>query len=217
MARNEHPIVAELGRPETAAETAERKATASADRRRHQTVNNLIYSLIATIGLVVVIVLMVPRVQPSPATNVDYAKIAAQATGVEPDPLLTPTVPKGWTSNSAQLRQQTQDQVDEWYIGLITPSAQYIGVAQGFDANATWLASQVANTHPISTTVIDGLTWSIYDNRNSSSDVGNAQYALSTKHGSSTVVLYGTASNSDFVTLAKSVSTQLTHDAKDGR
>ncbi|QDZ14410.1 DUF4245 domain-containing protein [Humibacter ginsenosidimutans] len=214
MARNEHPVVAELGRPETAAETATRKAQASADHRRRQTVNNLIYSLLATLGLVVVIVLMVPRAQPDATPDIDYAKIAAQGAGVEPDPLLTPHLSKSWTSNSAELRQQTQDQVDEWYIGLITPSKQYIGLTQGFDANATWLADQVANTHSVSTTEIDGITWSIYDNRDSSRDVGDAQYALSTKQGKSTVVLYGTASNAEFQTLAKSVSSQLNKDAK---
>ncbi|NNC11248.1 DUF4245 domain-containing protein [Planctomonas sp. JC2975] len=214
MAKNEHPVVAELGRPETARETAERKAQASSDHRRRQTVNNLIYSLLATLGLVIVIVLMVPRPVPEPAASIDYAKIAAQGAGVEPDPLLTPHLPKDWTSNSAQLRQETDDQVDEWYIGLITPSKEYIGLAQGFNANATWLATQVANTRPVSTTTIDGVKWDIYDNRDSSRDVGDAKYALSTTQGKSTVVVYGTASNAEFQKLAESVSTQLIHDAK---
>jgi hypothetical protein len=217
MARNEHPVVAELGRPETASETAARKAQASADHRRRQTVNNLIYSLLATVALVIVIVLMVPRAQPDVHSNVDYAKTAAQGAGVEPDPLLTPELPSSWTSNSAELRQQTQDRVDEWYIGLITPSKQYIGLVQGFDANQTWTSEQVANTHPVSTTTINGITWSIYDNRDTSRDVGDAKYALSTTQGASTVVLYGTASNTEFQTLAKSVSTQLVHDVKGHR
>ncbi|MHA7986073.1 DUF4245 domain-containing protein [Rathayibacter sp. CAU 1779] len=214
MAKNEHPVVAELGRPETAKETAERKAQASSDHRRRQTVNNLVYSLLATLGLVLVIVLMVPRAVPETTTNVDYKKIAAQGAGVEPDPLLTPELPKSWTSNSAQLRQETDDHVDEWYIGLITPSKEYIGIAQGFNANGTWLADQVANTRAVSTTTINGIIWNIYDNRDSSRDVGDAKYALSTKQGKSTVVVYGTASNAEFQKLAESVSTQLIHDAK---
>jgi len=214
MARNEHPVVAELGRPETAAETARRKAQASADHRRRQTVNNLIYSLLATVALVVVIVLMVPRPTPAPVKSVDYVKIAQQANGVEPDRLITPHLPKDWTSNSAQLRQENQDQVDEWYIGLITPSNQYIGLVQGFHANPTWLGDQVAHTHPISSTVVDGVTWSIYDNRQASRDVGDAKYALSATSGASTVVLYGTADNQEFTTLVDSVSGELADDAK---
>jgi hypothetical protein len=215
MAKNEHPIVAELGRPETAEETAQRKAQASADHRRRQTVNNLIYSLLATLALVVVIVLMVPRPTPDPVKNVDYAQIAKQGAGTEPDPLLVPDLPKSWTSNSAELRQQTDDRVDEWYIGLITPSKQYIGLVQGFHANGTWLADQVANTSPVGSTTVDGVKWSIYDNRQSSRDVGDAKYALSAAEGASTVVLYGTADTEEFTTLADVVSRQLATDAKE--
>ena len=215
MARNEHPIVAELGRPETPEETARRKAQTSADHRRRQTVNNLIYSLLATLALVVVIVLMVPRPTPDAVKSVDYVKIAQQGAGTEPDPLITPRLPSDWKSNSAQLRQQTGDRVDEWYIGLITPSQQYIGMVQGFRANATWLAGQVANSNPVGSTTVDGVKWSIYDNRQSSRDVGDVQYALSAAEGASTVVLYGTADTQEFTQLADVVSRQLASDAKE--
>ncbi|GAB3609911.1 hypothetical protein GCM10027414_20360 [Humibacter ginsengiterrae] len=215
MARNEHPIVAELGRPETPDETARRKAQTSADHRRRQTVNNLIYSLLATLALVVVIVLMVPRPTPDAVKNVDYVKIAQQGAGTEPDPLITPKLPSDWKSNSAQLRQQTSDRVDEWYIGLITPSQQYIGMVQGFRANATWLSGQVANSNPVGSTTVHGVKWSIYDNRQSSRDVGNVQYALSAVEGASTVVLYGTADTQEFTQLADVVSRQLASDAKE--
>lgn len=215
MARNEHPVVAELGRPETPEETARRKAQTSADHRRRQTVNNLIYSLLATLALVVVIVLMVPRPTPDAVKSVDYVKIAEQGAGTEPDPLITPKLPSDWKSNSAQLRQQTDDRVDEWYIGLITPSQQYIGMVQGFRANATWLAGQVANSNPVGSTTVDGVKWSIYDNRQSSRDVGDVQYALSATEGASTVVLYGTADTQEFTQLADVVSRQLASDAKE--
>ena len=52
----ESRVVAELGRPETAEETAARKAENSRNHRSRQTVNNLVYSLLATLGIVVVIV-----------------------------------------------------------------------------------------------------------------------------------------------------------------
>ena len=215
MARNEHPVVAELGRPETPEETARRKAQTSADHRRRQTVNNLIYSLLATLALVVVIVLMVPRPTPDAVKSVDYVKIAQQGAGTEPDPLITPKLPADWKSNSAQLRQQNDDRVDEWYIGLITPSQEYIGMVQGFRANATWLAAQVANSSPVGSTTVHGVKWNIYDNRQSSRDVGDVQYALSAAEGASTVVLYGTADTQEFTQLADAVSRQLASDAKE--
>ncbi len=217
MANNEHPIVAELGRPETPEETARRKAQTSAEHTRRQTVNNLVYSLIATLALVVVIVLMVPRPAPETPKSVDYVKIARQADGIEPDRLLTPALPKGWTSNSAQLRQKTADHVDEWYIGLITRSQQYIGLVQGFHANSTWLSEQVAHSNAVGSTTVDGVRWSIYDNRSTSRDVGDAKYALAATQGASTVVLYGTADTQEFSQLADAVSTQLTADHTRGR
>src|SRR6478735_6355945 len=93
-------VVAELGRPETPEETAARKAQNSANHRNRQTVNNLVYSLLATLALVAVIVLVVPRGNPTAdAPAIDYAKVAQEAQGSEPDPLLVPKLPAGWKAN----------------------------------------------------------------------------------------------------------------------
>jgi hypothetical protein len=202
-------VVAELGRPETPEEAAERKAENSRNHRNRQTVNNLILSLIATVAVVALIVLFVPRGQPASAPAVDYASIAEQARGAEPDPLLTPRLPSGWTSNTAELRTKTPDGVDAWYIGLITPSKEYIGIMQGFKANESWLATQVDRTLVSSTKSICGLQWDVYDNRNSGQNNGNVDYALATKAGSSTVVIYGTAQNPEFATVTDSLCDQL--------
>ncbi|HEY2557909.1 MAG TPA: DUF4245 domain-containing protein [Diaminobutyricibacter sp.] len=202
-------VVAELGRPETPEETAERKAENSRNHRNRQTVNNLVLSLIATVAVVALIVLFVPRGQSPSAQSVDYKSIAAQAKGAEPDPLLTPDVPGGWSSNAAELRTKTPDGVDAWYIGLITPSKEYIGIMQGFKANDSWLATQVNRSLVSSTKTICGLQWDVYDNRNSGQDNGNVDYALATKAGSSTLVVFGTAQNAEFDTVTNSLCGQL--------
>ncbi len=203
-------VVAELGRPETPEETAERKAQNSRNHRTRQTVNNLVLSLVATVALVALIVIFVPRGQPPSTPAVDYATMAAQAQGAEPDPLVTPKLPTGWTSNAAELRTRTPDGVDAWYIGLITPAKEYIGVMQGFKANDSWLATQVDRTLVSSTKTICGLQWDVYDNRNSGQHNGNVDYALATKAGSSTVVVFGTAQNPEFDTVANALCDQLT-------
>lgn len=203
-------VVAELGRPETPEETAERKAQNSANHRNRQTVNNLVYSLIATVALVVVIVLVVPRGNPtSTAPAVDYAAVAQQAQGSEPDRLLVPRLPSGWTSNSAELRTKTADGVDAWYIGLLTPKGEYIGVIQGFGANDSWVADQVARTRITGTRELDGITWDVYDNRSSGTRAGNVEYALATTTGKSHVVVFGTAADDEFRVVASSLSGQL--------
>ncbi|MBN9633409.1 MAG: DUF4245 domain-containing protein [Actinobacteria bacterium] len=204
-------VVAELGRPETPEETAARKAQNSANHRNRQTVNNLVYSLIATVALVVVIVLIVPRGNPTAsAPPVDYAAVAHQAQGSEPDRLLVPELPSGWKSNSAELRTKTSDKVDAWYIGLLTPKGQYIGIVQGFGANDSWVADQVNRARISGTRDIGGVTWDVYDNR-AGSDVGNVAYALVATAGTSTVVVFGTASDDEFTTVASSLAGQL-HD-----
>jgi hypothetical protein len=88
-------------------------------------------------------------------------------------------------------------------------------MVQGFRANATWLAGQVANSNPVGSTTVHDVKWSIYDNRQSSRDVGDVQYALSATEGASTVVLYGTADTQEFTQLADVVSRQLASDAKE--
>lgn len=203
-------VVAELGRPETPEETAARKAQNSANHRSRQTVNNLVYSLIACVALVALIVLFVPRGNPtSSAPAVDYKTIAAQAQGSEPDRLLVPSLPAAWKSNNAELRTETPDKVDSWYVGLLTPKGQYIGITQGFGANDSWTAEQVNKSMIKGTRTIDGVRWDVYDNRTSSDDSGNVEYALVTTAGRSTIIVFGTASDAEFGTVAGSLADQI--------
>lgn len=202
-------IVAELGRPETPEETAARKARDSQNHRTRQTVNNLVLSLLATLGIVVVIVLFVPRGQPAPPKAVDYKAIAAQAQGVEPDPLVSPSLPKGWSSNSAVLHTETADGIDDWYIGLISPNDEYVGITQGFKTNPSWLADQVNRGLASTTTILDGVQWTIYDNRTATTDQGNVKYAMTATAGHSTYVVFGTAAPKEIRVVADAVSREI--------
>lgn len=203
-------IVAELGRPETPEETAARKAQNSANHRNRQTANNLVYSLIATVALVIVIVIAVPRGNPTAHTPaVDFAAVAQEAQGSQPDRLLVPRLPGGWTSNSAELRTRTADNVDSWYIGLLTPKGQFIGITQGFDANTSWVADQVNRSLNAGTRQIDGVRWDVYDNRSSGSSAGNVAYALTTTAGKSSIVVFGTADDAEFQAVASALAGQI--------
>src|SRR5690606_1488524 len=64
------PIVAELGRAETPAETAARAAASRAQRRRNQTPLNLVLALAASFAVVLFLVLVVVRPDPPPRTGV---------------------------------------------------------------------------------------------------------------------------------------------------
>ncbi|PJJ62221.1 DUF4245 domain-containing protein [Compostimonas suwonensis] len=201
-------IVAELGRPETPEETAARKAENSRNHRNRQTLNNLVASLLATVGLAIVIVLLVPRNDNPIDRSVDYAAVAVDAQRTVDETALSPELPGGWSANAAEVRTGGADGIEYWYIGFITPKDEFVGLTQGFDTNPTWLDEQVAGTLPSATTTIDGRQWDVYDNRGSD-DVGNVEYALVTQTGADTIVLFGTAGDAEFETLASAVSAQL--------
>jgi hypothetical protein len=206
---NGRPIVAELGRPETPQETAERKADARAARRAHQTTRNLVFSLIASLAVVIGLVAVVVR--PSTDTtqqHVDYRQVAAQASlpGVT---LAAPKLPSSYWSNRADYADKTADGVNVWTVGLITPDKQYIGIHQGFKANPTWVAEQLELHQATGHRTIDGTAWTVYDRRSEGNDAGNLEYSLVSTFGTSTVILSGTADDASFTRVADAVSTQL--------
>ena len=206
MAQRPQRVVAELGRPETPEETAARKAENSRLHRQRQTVLNLVLSLGASLLVVLVIVLLVPRSDTAMTRDVDVAPIAEQAQVASDDQLAVPELPEGWRANAAELRTSQVDKVTAWYVGYLTPSDEYIGMYQGFDANPTWVAGLLARTLATGTTTIDGVEWTVYDNRDTGDDVGNAKYGLTTEAGDSTFVLLGTGTPEEFETLATALT-----------
>ncbi len=197
------PIVAELGRPETAEETAFRKAENSANHRRRQTVNNLIYSLLATVGLVVIMILVVPRGDKPLLPDVDFRAAAAEAQSAFTVPLASPDVPDGWKANLAEVRTSPQD-VQSWYIGFITPQPeqQFAAISEGIGANDEWLHDQLPKLDPTGSLALDGAEWTVYDHRDHPDTAGNAPYALVTPVDGTTLVVYGTASVDEVQQLA---------------
>lgn len=202
MASRRPRVVAELGRPETPEETAARQAENSLKHRQRQTVKNLALALGASLLVVLVIVLLVPRSDAPIERDIDVASVAEQAQFVSDDPLAVPELSEGWRANAAELRTSDVDGVTAWYAGYLTPSNEYVGMYQGLDANPTWVAGLLERTLATGTTTIDGVEWTVYDNRDSGDEVGNAQYGLTTEAGGSTFVLLGTATAEEFEHIA---------------
>ncbi|KGJ80351.1 hypothetical protein GY21_02510 [Cryobacterium roopkundense] len=199
-------VVAELGRPETPQETADRKAENSRKYRARKTINNLVLSLLVTVAAVLMIVLLVPRNDQPIDRAVDFTTIAAQLQPTIDEPLVVPVLPEGWTANSAEWRSGSTVAVPSWYIGLVTANNQFIGFSQAVDANPTWRAQQVKSEAPVDTVTIDGVTWDVYRNSAPEADRGNFDQALITTAGASTYALIGTASTEDFETIARQMA-----------
>jgi hypothetical protein len=201
------PVVAELGRPETPEETADRKAETSQRHREGQTLFNLVLALVASLVVVLVTVLIVVRPDPPAREPVDYRTIAAEAGSAAS--LAAPDLPDGWTANSAEYEPSPADGVATWYIGFITPGEQFAAVRQGIAANPSWIAGQLGGRRATGTVSIGGVEWAVYDHRGAK-DVGNLAYGLSTTGGGSSYVLFGTASDAEFDTLATAIASLVT-------
>lgn len=208
-APKEPRVVAELGRPETPQEGADRRAEASRVRRQSKTFVNLVIALLASLAVVAVVVLVVVRPDAAPREPIDYAAISAEADA--PVALAAPQLSAQWSANSAVYNASAADGVANWYVGFVTPADQFIGLRQGIEANPTWLANELAGMKSTGTTTIDGIQWTVYDRRGAK-DVGNYAYALSTVGTHSTYVMYGTAADDEFETLAKELAATIAAD-----
>jgi hypothetical protein len=200
-------IVAELGRPETPEETAARRAETSRAHRANQTTRNLVLAIIASLGIVLFAVLVVVRPSENLVKSVDYRSVAAQAQQTVSARLAAPNLPKGWTSNDAELKADDGKTVD-WYVGLITPKKQFIAIEQGVNTPDTWFGSLLGKTPATGHITIAGVRWTVYDRRQSSG-AGNFQYSLAGTIGDSHLVLHGSAGNAEFRVLALAIGAQL--------
>ncbi|MBF4634590.1 DUF4245 domain-containing protein [Agreia pratensis] len=212
MARREpkpRPIVAELGRPETPEEEAARKAQNSKNYRDSKTIRNLWVAVGVTVAIVALMIFIVPRDDSSRLQSIDYRSVAVSAQRTLPVPLAVPELPDTWSSNVAEIRTASLDGVTSWFIGLITPSKQFLSITQAVDANPSWLVNEMQQTIPTGTVNIDGIDWIVYDNRDSDRDVGNVEYALTTESGRSTFIVAGTATPEEAAALASTITTTI--------
>lgn len=200
------PIVAELGRPETPQETADRKAAASAAYRSSQTVRHLIAALILTVAVVLVIVWAVPRGERVPPPAIDIPAVAANVESSMQRPVLVPDVPADWYINAAELQGGA---VPVWKISLAPADAGFVNIAQAFDADVTWAPQMLGGIAPSDAVTIDGRSWDVFTIKNAA-DNANISYALGTQAGADYLLLYGSLSEDATAELAEALSPHIT-------
>ncbi|WP_413353698.1 DUF4245 family protein [Microbacterium sp. 1P06AB] len=194
-------IVAELGRPETPAETAARKAAASQRYRSSKTFRNLIAALIVCVGIMAVVYLGVPRGTPADVPEADVAASATQAEEIAGHGVVIPDVPDAWRANSALVEG------GEWRI-VYAPARGYVEVTQSFSAPDGWVSRELGGFAPTGSTTIDAIEWDVYE---LPSPVQQIDYALATTIGSDTVII-GLSESTDrsaAATVAESLGDQI--------
>lgn len=197
-------VVAELGRPETPQETAERKGRDRVLRRQRQNFRNLIASLAVCVGAVIVVIALVPRGDGVTQPAIDVRAVAAQYGDTAGQPLVAPKVPSGWRSNAAELRGSGDSA--SWYVGYVIGGADYAGITEGLPGDAALLDSTLKGARSTGTTTIGGLPWRVYDQRDLGADAGNVAYGLATRIGSVEIAVYGTAPAAQVRGLAAAVA-----------
>ncbi|MDC7804923.1 DUF4245 family protein [Sphingomonas sp. BLCC-B65] len=194
-------IVAELGRPETPAETADRKAAASRAYRQSKTFRNLVAALLVIMAVVAVVYFGVPRGSLPDPEEADVAAAAQSASAAIGHPLLVPVVPENWRANSARLEGSM------WRVVYAPPSG-YVRVAQGVDADAGWATKVLGGFAPSGTVTIDGIAWDEYTIP-AAARTDTVSYAISTTAGSDTVLIYGATDAATAAVAASGVTDQI--------
>lgn len=212
MAKNKRPnIVAELGRPETAAETAARKAEGSRLYKQRKTVNNLVFSLLVTVGVVFMIYLMVPRETGDfPDRSVNVAA-AAESSGSSYS-LAVPDVPDTWKAKRAALA--IDGDVTFWQVHYTTENEAYATVVQAYTADgspvpATWIATKLEEQQPTGSEQLGGVDWQVYDHQERKADEVNMRFGLEGVIGTNTVLVFGTDDEATIRVLATQVGESL--------
>jgi hypothetical protein len=179
---------------------------AAAKRRARQTLINLLLSLGATIGVMLVLILAVPRDDSNRVQAVDYKELAVQAASQAPGPLLVPAIPVDWYSNSARFRSATQDGVATWYAGFVGPNSEFIALTQGFDVNQTWLQIQLEANKPTEEVVLGNSTWEIFESTKENNPQKSKDFLMVLEYDRNAVLVYGVAPRQQLEDFAKQLS-----------
>lgn len=183
---------------------------AAAKRRAKQTVNNLVLALLASLGVMLALVLVVPRDDSNRIQAVDYKSIAAEAQASSGQQIVAPELPSGWWSNSARWTAKPADGVQNWYAGFVGPKNQYVGLTQAFGINPTWLAFQLKNSAKTGTQAVGEYTWDVYEALEPSDPPKTKDFMMVLNYNDKdTAIIYGVARPDDFVALATAIQAKL--------
>ena len=183
---------------------------AAAKHRARQTITNLVLALGASIGLVLVLILIVPRDDTSLVKKVDYVSVAKDAADSTARPVIVPNIETGWWCNSARWDANPGDgTAASWYAGFVGPNNQYIGMTQTYSTNATWLAQQLSGLKKTGTTITSGREWQVWQTKEPHVPAKTKDYLMVGSQAADTVLIYGTASNAEMKAFASGVAGQM--------
>lgn len=184
---------------------------AAKERRAKQTVNNLLLSLLATAGMVLLLVLVVPRDDSSRIPHVDYTAIAQQAATSSKQAIIVPELPKGWWSNKATWLATPVDAVPRFEAGFVGAKNQYIGFTQAFGVNPTWLALTLKDVvlEKHYSNAGSTIVWGIYKSPKVNNPPKTKDTIWIANVGADALMIYGDGNVDEFVQFTKAIEKKL--------
>jgi hypothetical protein len=167
-------------------------------RSLRTTPRDMLISMAVIVGIVLVLLLLVPRPNQVPVRSLDVGSAAEAAqpqVGFAP---ANPKLPYGWTATAADVQKDT-DELETWHLTYSTPSGHYAGVQQAKNATAAWESRQVTDGRPQGTITIGTHSWTV----RSRLDRGVISYVL--RGPVVTTVVTGTATQTEMEQFAQAV------------
>jgi hypothetical protein len=196
--------------PEDPEAKAARVAKARAERKARQNMRNLIWSVLASLGVVALLVIVVVRPDTNLVQEIDWQEIAAQSADQLPGEPVSPMLSELWTSNRAEVTKEPGADVT-WSIGLLGPEDSYVFVDQGFGANDAWVALRVEQSRSTGDVLLgyapNQVQWREYDRQDVDSGGLNAYVVVLEQEGS--IVVVGGTNARGVTEVANEVSWQL--------
>ncbi len=182
----------------------------AARHRARQTVINLILALGASIGLVVTLVLIVPRDDSSRIREIDYTAISQKAKADSGFDVITITPPENWWSNNAMLTTNNIDTVPVFKAGFVGSDIKYVGYTQAFNANPTWLALSLNGKVLTKEYSSNHYKWDVYESIVKNEPKKTMDYIMVLNYKDQDYMLvYGVAEDSEFKTFIDSIDEEL--------
>jgi uncharacterized protein DUF4245 len=188
------PDEAERERAAAEAYSAQRR-----QQRRNASWQSMVLSLAVVVGIVLVLLMLVPRVNSVTQPPLDVGLgVRAASTQLDFPPSAPTGLPPEWRATSVRTARSTAG-VLMWHVGYQTPTQQYAAVQQGQNAPAEWVRAQTNRAPVVGTQSVAGARWTRY------ARVDKLQNSLVLRHGSVTTVVTGTAGFDELAQLAASL------------
>lgn len=128
----------------------------------NQTVKAMLYSVLATVAVVAVVMMLNPLREQDVDPNINVATTATEAGHAADFTPLAPSVPDSWYANFARWNQSETDAVPYWSVGYVSEDEEFFGFVQTADANSTWINQQVDGADSAGLVPIAGQDFSVY-------------------------------------------------------